>query len=120
MGSCRTTNLLKVRQSIISGNGADGADLAGTGLTDNIFENNLIFNNTGYGVDVGSGVTRTGVRLNHTFSGNTLGATRDLGTGTFIETPAGGASATELALQYLRLRDLQLLHPRQHLQYLWH
>jgi hypothetical protein len=91
-----TTNL-KVRQSIISGNGADGADLAGTGLTDNIFENNLIFNNTGYGVDVGSGVTRTGVRLNHTFSGNTLGATRDLGTGTFIETPAGGASATDIA-----------------------
>ncbi len=91
-----TTNL-KVRQSIISGNGADGADLAGTGLIDNIFENNLIFNNTGYGVDVGSGVTRTGVRLNHTFSGNTLGATRDLGTGTFIETPAGGASATDIA-----------------------
>lgn len=91
-----TTNL-KVRQSIISGNRADGADLAGTGLTDNIFENNLIFNNTGYGVDVGSGVTRTGVRLNHTFSGNTLGATRDLGTGTFIETPAGGASATDIA-----------------------
>lgn len=91
-----TTNL-KVRQSIISGNGADGADLAGTGLIDNIFENNLVFNNTGYGVDVGSGVTRTGVRLNHTFSGNTLGATRDLGTGTFIETPAGGASATDIA-----------------------
>jgi hypothetical protein len=91
-----TTNL-KVRQSIISGNGADGADLAGTGLTDNIFENNLVFNNTGYGVDVGTGVTRTGVRLNHTFSGNTLGSTRDLGTGTFIETPAGGASATDIA-----------------------
>jgi len=91
-----TTNL-KVRQSIISGNGSDGADLAGTGLTDNIFENNLVFNNTGYGVDVGTGVTRTGVRLNHTFSGNTLGSTRDLGTGTFIETPAGGASATDIA-----------------------
>lgn len=91
-----TTNL-KVRQSIISGNGADGADLAGIGLIDNIFENNLIFNNTGYGVDVGTGVTRTGVRLNHTFSGNSLGATRDLGTGTFIETPAGGASATDIA-----------------------
>ena len=91
-----TTNL-KVRQSIISGNGVDGVDLAGTGLTDNIFETNLIFNNTGYGIDIGNGVTRTGVRLNHTFSGNTLGATRDLGTGSFIETPAGGESASAIA-----------------------
>ncbi|MEK7169105.1 MAG: right-handed parallel beta-helix repeat-containing protein [Patescibacteria group bacterium] len=91
-----TTNL-KVRQSIVSGNGADGIDLSGTGLTDNIFESNLIFNNTGYGIDIGSGVARTGVRLNHTFSGNTLGATRDAGTGTFIETPAGGESASAIA-----------------------
>ena len=84
-------------QSIISGNGANGATVSGTGITDTIFENNLIFNNTGYGVDIGTGVTRTGVRLNHTFSGNTLGSTRDLGTGTFIETPAGGASASDIA-----------------------
>ncbi len=46
---------------------------------------------------MGSGVTRTGVRLHHTFSGNTSGSTRDLGTGTFIETPAGGASASDIA-----------------------
>ncbi len=92
-----TTTSLKVKQSIISGNGADGVDLAGTGLTDNIFETNLIFNNTGYGIDIGSGVTRTGVRLNHTFSGNTTAATRDSGTGSFIETPAGGESASAIA-----------------------
>lgn len=92
-----TTTNLKVRQSIISGNGVDGIDLSGTGISDNIFETNLIFNNTGYGVDVGSGVTRTGVRLNHTFSGNSLGSTRDAGTGTFIETPAGGESASAIA-----------------------
>lgn len=92
-----TTTNLKVKQSIIPGNGVDGVDLAGTGLTDNIFESNLIFNNTGYGIDIGSGVTRAGVRLNHTFSGNTLGATRDLGTGSFIETPAGGESASAIA-----------------------
>jgi len=40
---------------------------------------------------------RTMVRLHHTFSGNTLGSTRDLGTDTFIETQAGGASASEIA-----------------------
>jgi len=92
-----TTSRTKVSQCIISGNGADGADLSGASITDNIFENNLIFNNTGYGIDVGTDVTRTGVRLNHTFSGNTTAATRDLGTGTFIETPAGGASASDIA-----------------------
>lgn len=95
MGSSTTNG--KVKQSIVSGNGSHGVALVGTGISDNIFENNLIFNNSGYGIDVGSGVTRTGVRLNHTFSGNTLGQTRDLGTGTFIETPAGGASASDIA-----------------------
>ena len=92
-----STSKTVIKQCILSGNGTDGADLAGASIADNIFENNLIFNNTGYGVDVGTGVVRTGVRLNHTFSGNTLGATRDLGTGTFIETPAGGASASDIA-----------------------
>lgn len=92
-----TTTRTKIVQNIISGNGADGADLSGASVIDNVFENNLIFNNTGYGIDVGTGVVRTGVRLNHTFSGNTLGQTRDLGTGTYIETPAGGASASDIA-----------------------
>ncbi|HCR36237.1 hypothetical protein A2130_04870 [Candidatus Woesebacteria bacterium GWC2_33_12] len=92
-----STSRTLIKQCILSGNDADGVDLGGTSITDNIFENNLIFNNTGYGVDVGAGVIRTGVRLNHTFSGNTLGATRDLGTATFIETPAGGASASDIA-----------------------
>jgi len=91
-----TTNS-NIRQCILSGNGADGADLSGSGVTDNIFETNLIFNNTGYGIDVGTGVTRTGVRLNHTFSGNTVASTRDYGTGTFIETAAGGESASAIA-----------------------
>lgn len=91
------TSRTLIKESILSGNGAHGANLFGASVIDNIFENNLVFNNTGYGIDIGTGVTRTGVRLNHTFSGNTLGATRDLGTGTFIETPAGGASASEIA-----------------------
>ena len=70
-----TTAIAKVRQCILSGNGADGADLAGgfADITDNIFENNLIFNNTGWGIDVGSGVVRTGIRLHHTIAKNTAG-----------------------------------------------
>ena len=92
-----TTTNSNIRQCILSGNGADGADLSGSGVTDNIFETNLIFNNTGYGIDVGTGVTRTGVRLSHTFSGNTVASTRDNGTGTFIETAAGGESASAIA-----------------------
>lgn len=92
-----TTTKTSIKQCILSGNGADGADLSGSGVTDNIFETNLIFNNTGYGIDVGTGVTRTGVRLSHTFSGNSVAATRDLGTGTFIETQAGGESASAIA-----------------------
>jgi hypothetical protein len=91
------TALTKVSTCIVSGCGADGVNIQGSGIHDNIFENNLIYNNAGYGIDIGSGVSRTGVRLHHTFSGNASGATRDLGTGTFIETQAGGASASEIA-----------------------
>ena len=70
-----TTSIAKVRQCIISGNAGDGADLADgfTDIVDNIFENNLIFNNTGWGIDVGSGVVRTGIRLHHTIAKNTAG-----------------------------------------------
>lgn len=75
----------------------NGASLAGTGISDNIFENNLIYANSGYGITIGSGVARTGVRSGHTFSNNTSGSTSDSGSNTFIETPAGGASATEIA-----------------------
>jgi len=91
------TALTKVSTCIISGSGEDGVNIEGSGIHDNIFENNLIYNNSGYGIDIGSGVLRTGVRLHHTFSGNGSGATRDLGTGTFIETQAGGASPSEIA-----------------------
>lgn len=90
------TTLSKVSTCIITGC-TDGANLTGSSISDNIFENNLIYNNSGYGISVGSGVLRTGVRLNHTFSGNTSGSTQDLGTGTFIESPSGGASASEIA-----------------------
>ena len=79
-----TTTLSNVSMCIITGC-ADGVDLAGTGLTDNIFENNLIYNNSGNGIDIGTGVTRTGIRLHHTFSGNATNI-NDSGTDTFQDT----------------------------------
>ena len=92
-----STTLTKISQCIITGSTDDGVSLAGTSSTDNIFEDNLIYNNGGYGIDIGTSVVRTGVRKHHTFSGNTSGSTRDLGSATFIETPAGGASASDIA-----------------------
>lgn len=91
------TTLSKISNCIVTGSTGDGVDLAGASSTDNIFEDNLIYNNGGYGIDIGTGVVRTGVRKHHTFSGNTSGSTRDLGSATFIETPAGGASASDIA-----------------------
>lgn len=83
-----STSLSKVRQCIISGSTGDGVDLTGTGITDNIFEGNLIYNNTGIGLDINSGVVRTIVRLHNNFTGNSASTEND-GTGTYIET--GGA-----------------------------
>lgn len=75
----------------------NGAACSGTGIADNIFENNLIYQHSGYGISVGSDVLRTHVRSGHTFNKNTSGSTQDLGTDTYIETQAGGASASEIA-----------------------
>lgn len=90
-----------VTQSLISkcivSENVNGAVLSGAGIADNIFENNLVYNHTAFGIDIDTGVLRTGVRSGHTFAKNVSGNTRDLGTDTFIETQAGGASATEIA-----------------------
>jgi hypothetical protein len=75
----------------------NGATLSGTGLADNVFVNNLVYNNSAYGISIGSGVSRTVIRGGHTFTGNTTADTVDNGTSTYIETPAGGASASEVA-----------------------
>lgn len=81
-----TTTQSVVSKCIVSDN-VNGASLAGTDLADNIFENNIIYNNSGYGISIGTGVTRTGVRMHHTFSNNALGNTyTDPGAiNTFIE-----------------------------------
>lgn len=94
MGNTVTQSL--VSKSVLF-NCVNGASLAGTGLTDNIFENNLVYKNSAYGITIGSGVVRTVVRSGHTFASNTSGDTQDSGSSTFIETLAGGASAGAVA-----------------------
>lgn len=87
------TQSSRISKCIITGSGQDGISLEGTSIQDNIFENNLIYNNQGYGIDIGANVLRTGVRLHHTFSRNTAGSTRDQGINSFIET--SGAVTTQ-------------------------
>ena len=76
---------------------ANGVNLSGSSLQDNVMENNLVYKHLSYGINIGSNVLRTIVRGGHTFSKNNLGNINDLGTDTYIETQAGGASATEIA-----------------------
>lgn len=94
------TTRAKIKQCILSGNNK-GAVISGSSSRDNTFENNLVLNNTTYGIEIGTGVTRTGVRLHHTFSGNGAGVVDDThSTGsidTFIEAAAGGDSASTIA-----------------------
>lgn len=86
----------EIAKCIIS-QAVDGIKISGTGVADNLIENSLIFNNSGYGVNIGTGVDRTVLRSGNTFNKNTSGSTHDLGTDTYIETQAGGASPTEIA-----------------------
>lgn len=79
-----STSLSTIKKCIITGN-SGGVRLSGSNINDNIFETNLIYNNSGIGIDIGTGVLRTGIRLNHTFAGNTTNI-QDLGTGTFQDT----------------------------------
>lgn len=84
-------------QTVISRNiiadGINGITLSGTGVADNVIENNLIYNNTQYGLDIGTAVLRTHGRFNNTFSKNTLGNTRDQGTDTLLESKGGETAA---------------------------
>lgn len=91
-----STTRTTVSTSIIDGN-VDGIDLTGTGISDNIFENNLIYNNSGWGMDIGANVTRTIVRLHHTFANNTSGDTQDNGTDSYIEAGSTGPTAAQIA-----------------------
>ena len=92
-----TTTEAYINRCIIFDN-KNGVSLAGTGLADNILENNLIYQHTGYGITIGVGPLRTHVRSGHTFNKNTLGnTTYPAGYDTYVETQAGGLNATEVA-----------------------
>jgi hypothetical protein len=90
-----TTQCL-IRQCIIS-ECSNGINLTGTSLEDNVVERSLIYNNAQYGVTVGTNVLRTYVHAQNTIINNIAGNTRDNGTATYIEVPAGGSSASEIA-----------------------
>ncbi len=75
----------------------NGINLSGTTINDNIIENSLIYKNSAYGINIGSGINRTSVRSQNTIVNNTSGSTSDSGTDSYIETPVGGASASEIA-----------------------
>ena len=90
-----TTQAL-VSKCLINDN-VSGIRLDGSNITDNIIENCLIYKNSAYGVDIGTGVSRTALRSGNTITNNTTANTRNLGTDTYIETPAGGASETDIA-----------------------
>lgn len=89
-----TTQAL-VSRCIISEN-KNGVSLSGSNVENNVIENSLIFNNTTYGITVGSGVAQTMVRGQNTIVNNGTN-TNDSGTNTYIESQAGGASASEIA-----------------------
>ena len=79
-----STSLSTIRKCIITGN-SEGVYISGATITDNILENNIIYNNTTSGIEIDFDVVRTGIRLHHTFAGNTPNIT-DNGTDTFQDT----------------------------------
>jgi hypothetical protein len=90
-----TTQCL-IRQCIIS-DCTNGINMTGTGLSDNVVERSLIYHNANVGVWIGNDVVRTTVHGQNTIINNTVANTRDNGIQTYIEVPAGGATATEIA-----------------------
>lgn len=94
IGDSTTQSLLS---KCILDNSVNGLVLSGTGVSDNVVENCLIYKNSAYGVNIGSGVLRTTFRSGNTITNNTTANTLDLGTETYMEAPSGGASTTDIA-----------------------
>lgn len=85
----------------------NGISLSGTGITDNVVENNLIYKNSLHGVYIDTGVTRTTLRSGNTFNKNGAGVTdntHNSGTDTYIET-AGAVTADDRALIAVEVAD---------------
>ena len=94
LGNSTSQSLLS---KCILDNSANGLILSGTGITDNVVENCLIYKNSSYGVNIGTGVARTTFRSGNTITNNTTANVLDLGTETYIESPSGGASTSDIA-----------------------
>jgi len=86
----------QITKGIIFGN-VNGISLSGTGLADNRVENSLIYKNSSYGLTIGTNVLRSIARSGNTITNNTTANTLDSGTQSYIESSAGGASASEIA-----------------------
>jgi hypothetical protein len=91
-----TTTRAEITKCIIYEN-VNGIALSGTGISDNTIYDSLVYKNSAYGLNIGSGVVNTTARGGNTLVNNTSGSSLDSGTDTYIETPAGGASASEIA-----------------------
>src|SRR3989344_1322365 len=95
-----TTTDTLISKSIIA-DGVNGISLAGTSIADNVIEDSLIYNNSAYGITVGSDVLRTVGRRGVTLSKNTSGNVNNSGTDTYIEPTAGIETAAQIADQVL-------------------
>ena len=93
-----TTTDTLISKSIIA-DGVNGISLAGTSIADNVIEDSLIYNNSAYGITVGSDVLRTVGRRGVTLSKNTSGNVNNSGTDTYIEPTAGIETAAQIADQ---------------------
>lgn len=90
------TDQFSIIKNVITSN-QNGIVIAGTSISDNIIENNLIYNHPGYGINIGSNVYRTTIRSGNTIVNNTTSSVLDSGVDTYLEVPAGGASTTDIA-----------------------
>jgi len=95
-----TTTQSLISKCLIS-NCKNGIALSGTGLTDNVIENCLVYKNVTKGVNISSTVLRTTLRSANTITNNgTVPLTDnvvDNGTDTYQEAPAGGEDAGTIA-----------------------
>lgn len=94
-----TTTQSLISKCLIS-NCKNGIVLSGTGLTENVIENCLVFKNITKGVNIGANVLRTTLRSANTITNNgsvEADNVANSGTDTYQEAPSGGESAGTIA-----------------------
>lgn len=92
-----TTQQTSISKCIIFDHGDNGILLSGANIRDNLIQDCLIYNNSGYGINIGSSVVRTTIRGSNTIGNNGTANTLDLGQDTFIETSDTSLSAPAIA-----------------------